>query len=224
MRFEGDFDRSTMFNAHTNFYDERGGFMLSRRTKFKAGIGVSVGCAGLAIGLLGAPSAMAGGGCANGGAEIGSLSKGQARAAIVCEINAVRGPALSRNAQLESAAQKHSKVMRNKDCFKHKCPGEGDLGDRIKAAGYISDGDAFKAGEAIAYGNTGSQPGTSSTRGSMTLPTDRCSKRAHTAMWVLASISATELPSSRQIWAFGSPSGSPQLKARRITPHATVVG
>ncbi len=147
-----------MFNAHTNFYDERGGFMLSRRTKFRAGIGVSVGCAGLAIGLLGAPSAMAGGGCANGGADIGSLSKGQARDAIVCEINAIRNPNVTKNSALQRAAQKHSKVMRNKDCFEHECPGEDGLGERVKDAGYVADGDAFKVGECIAYGSTSFSP------------------------------------------------------------------
>lgn len=132
--------------------------MLSSRTKFRAGIGMGIGCTGLALGLLGAPTAMAGGGCANANADIGSLSKGQARAAIVCELNTARSSDVVQNANLGKAAQKHSKVMRSKDCFAHQCPGESKLPKRIKAAGYVSDGDAYKVGECIAYGNTSFSP------------------------------------------------------------------
>lgn len=60
--------------------------------------------------------------------------------AVHCLINKRRAahnlPKLRRVGALDRSARKHSRLMRDKRCFAHQCPGEGDLGARISKARY----------------------------------------------------------------------------------------
>jgi len=60
--------------------------------------------------------------------------------AVHCLINKKRTARglrkLRRVKTLNRTARKHSRLMRDRRCFAHRCPGEGDLGKRIAKAGY----------------------------------------------------------------------------------------
>jgi len=100
---------------------------------------------------------MAGSSCANAGSDIGSLSKGEARTAIICLFNNARSAQdLKQNGDLQKVAQKHSDTMRSENCFSHKCPGEQGLKDRIKNTGYFNG--AGQAGQLIAFGSDNASP------------------------------------------------------------------
>lgn len=126
--------------------------------KFNLRVAFGVGVASLGMVLVAAPSSMAaGGGCSNANADLGSLSRDQTRAAVICLFNNARsGGALANNGDLQTAAQRHTNTMRKKDCFKHTCPGEDRLAKRVKRTGYYS-GDA-ELGEVIAFAADNSSP------------------------------------------------------------------
>lgn len=123
---------------------------MSKQTKVRAGVGVGATCVGLALGLLSAPVGVAGGGCANGSADIGTLGKGQAREAVICLFNKARNSSVAQNGDLQTAAQKHTDTMRSEDCFAHECPGEPSFEKRVKSTGYFNGGGS--AGEVISFG------------------------------------------------------------------------
>ncbi len=92
-----------------------------------------------------------------GEARPGSITKGQARKATLCLINAERRQAglrpLKRNKRLQRAAQRHNSRMAGSGCFAHECPGEGDLGSRLESGGYLLDDlRRWAFGENIAWG------------------------------------------------------------------------
>lgn len=112
----------------------------------------------MGLALLTAPPGMAGsGGCANAGADIGSLSTAQARGAIICLFNNARSAqSVQRNGDLQQAAQKHTDRMRSEECFRHDCPGEPGLKQRVENTGYFNG--AGQVGEVIAFGDDGFSP------------------------------------------------------------------
>ncbi len=79
-----------------------------------------------------------------GNAPPGNLTKGQVRAATLCLLNRERAKyglqRFDRSKKLQNAAQRHSKVMQERRCFAHQCPGERDVLGRLRNAGYITGG------------------------------------------------------------------------------------
>ena len=92
-----------------------------------------------------------------GDAGPGELAPGEARKAILCLINEERDKAglgsLERDKRLQKAAQRHNDRMDGTGCFDHACNGEGELGRRLEAVGYLSGGlSRWAYGENIAWG------------------------------------------------------------------------
>jgi uncharacterized protein YkwD len=110
----------------------------------------------LAALVLAAPTPAAAGSCPRQNATPGSTSAERAEHSVFCLLNkqrAKRGiPELGRRRDLDKPSLEHSQLMVREKCFAHVCPGEPDLGDRLKD--YLSkEGGSY--GENIAYG-TGS--------------------------------------------------------------------
>ena len=85
------------------------------------------------------------------------LTRKQARKAVLCLINAERRSAgvrsLHRDRRLQKAAQRHNNRMVGSGCFAHECPGEGGLGERLEAVGYLLGGlTRWVYGENVAWG------------------------------------------------------------------------
>jgi len=95
--------------------------------------------------------------CARQNAEPGSTSTANAEKAVLCLLNKQRGKRdltkLARHKDLTRPAREHSKLMVDENCFKHVCPGEAGLGERL--ADYLANA-AGGYGENIAYGGGGS--------------------------------------------------------------------
>lgn len=103
-----------------------------------------------ALALPAAPASAAT--CEGADTSIAEASAAAARASVLCIVNAervARGlPVLTRDAELELAAQRHTDDMVARDFFAHVAPEGTDPGDRIAAAGY----DWWAYGENIAAG------------------------------------------------------------------------
>ncbi len=85
----------------------------------------------------GSSLAKGGGGCANADSPVKSLSRTAARTALVCLFNKERSAQdVAQNRKLQRAAQRHTNTMREKDCFKHECPGEPTFEERVGSTGY----------------------------------------------------------------------------------------
>jgi len=96
------------------------------------------------------------GGCAGADKTISSLRTGEIRAAILCVINENRGAKkVKRNAKLQKAAQRHTRVMERHNLLCHQCPGEPTLIERVKRTGYSS---TLQVGEVIIKTITGTSP------------------------------------------------------------------
>ncbi len=100
------------------------------------------------------------GGCKNGAAHPGQVSKGKAKRAVLCLLNkrrAARGmPKLRPQRQLKRAAQGHSKYMVSNNCFAHVCPDGPDVLRRLTSAGYLANRhrrSSWGYGENIAWGS-----------------------------------------------------------------------
>lgn len=106
----------------------------------------------------GASSADAAGACRKwGGATPRHLSARQARKALVCIVNRRREHfgrrSLDVDGRLSKAAMRHTRLMRRKRCFSHHCPGESDLGGRLRGVHYILGSlRGFAYGENIGVG------------------------------------------------------------------------
>lgn len=94
---------------------------------------------------------VAGGGCDT--ANVSSSSKRQLKKATICWVNHERTSRglnpLRKKKKLQRAAGKHLKVMLNKRCFAHKCPGEVGLRRRLAKVGYFRGARAFSFGETL---------------------------------------------------------------------------
>jgi uncharacterized protein YkwD len=79
-----------------------------------------------------------------------------AREALLCEIARVRErrdrARLSPEAELETAAARHSVDMVERRYFSHVSPGGGELRDRVRRAGYARERCSWRAGEVLAWG------------------------------------------------------------------------
>src|SRR4051794_32963176 len=90
--------------------------------------------------------------CANADTSVSSLSRTDAREAVLCIVNAernVRGlPSVHTDTRLMIAAQRHTEDMVRRNYFEHVSPSGTDPGDRITAAGYLwtSYGENIAAG------------------------------------------------------------------------------
>jgi uncharacterized protein YkwD len=102
-----------------------------------------------------APSASASS-CPGAGAKPGQLSGSETRRAITCLINQQRAAAgqtrLDPDGKLRRAAQRHNNRMDGTGCFAHQCPGEADLGSRLRNVGYTSGASRFSYAENVAWG------------------------------------------------------------------------
>jgi uncharacterized protein YkwD len=111
----------------------------------------------LAAGSMPAP-ASAGTACTKyGEVRADDLRNRQARASIRCFLNRERRQhglgRLDNDKRLQRAAQKHTEVMVNKNCFSHECPGEASLEARLRSVDYLIGAlIRWTFGENIAYG------------------------------------------------------------------------
>ena len=81
--------------------------------------------------------AKGGSGCANADRPVTSLTREAARDAIICLFNRKRSAQnVVENGKLQKAAQRHTNTMRQKECFKHECPGEPSFEERVGSTGY----------------------------------------------------------------------------------------
>lgn len=98
--------------------------------------------------------------CANAKAKPRSVVATKAERAVICLINRKRQKKgldkLVLKRQLAKAAGRHSKRMRNDNCFAHTCSGEPALGKRLEQAGYLPCGCSFGFAETIAWGRRSS--------------------------------------------------------------------
>jgi uncharacterized protein YkwD len=134
---------------------------ISRQARPRAVVAAAAGAVVLATALLlvpGAPSASAGAGCANAGAEPGEATLRQLKRAVICLVNNKRSsrgkPRLDRNGKLSEAATNHTEKMLAQDCFEHKCAGEPGFGRRVRRSGYPDGADRWKARENLGYAPT----------------------------------------------------------------------
>ncbi len=106
--------------------------------------------------LVGPVTGEAQAGCKYSSTPAFEIKRKQARKATLCLINKQRrSRGLSRLREQKAqrkAAKKHTKNMLKRGCFGHKCPGEGDLVDRITATRYLPCGCSWGVAENIAYG------------------------------------------------------------------------
>lgn len=119
---------------------------------------VLAACSLLAVAILvaaAAPQAQAAE-CKGGAKPASQLSGKQARKATACLINKQRRARglrrLKEHGAHRRAAKRHTRVMIDKRCFAHVCPGERDLVGRVSATGYLPCGCTWGLAENIAYG------------------------------------------------------------------------
>ena len=88
-----------------------------------------------------APAAARQATCALAERPAAELSVRELRKSVVCLINKARRKRdlepLSRSRKLQKAAQRHTKVIVETNCFAHRCPGEPNLETRLRRAGYF---------------------------------------------------------------------------------------
>ena len=115
---------------------------------------VMIPIAALIIALPGdTASAFAAGKCAGARAPAGGISAAKAERALACLVNRTRVKhgleELHRRNDLDGPARSHSSTMVDTGCFKHRCPGEERLGERL--SDYLLAG-GHGYGESIANG------------------------------------------------------------------------
>ncbi|HYX77865.1 MAG TPA: hypothetical protein VE727_00765, partial [Solirubrobacterales bacterium] len=80
------------------------------------------------------------GACRHAGAHPHEVGLPKLRQAVTCLVNHRRARRdrrpLDRNRRLGLAAQRHNDTMLAQDCFRHRCPGEPGLNQRVKKSGY----------------------------------------------------------------------------------------
>src|SRR5512133_561006 len=107
---------------------------MARACRAPAGrrTGISAALALLTLGVFGALAAGPGttaalASCPHANARPHTTALANLRTAMLCLVNNTRAKhnlhGLKDNARLASAARRHTKVMLQKDCFKHRCPG-----------------------------------------------------------------------------------------------------
>jgi uncharacterized protein YkwD len=93
--------------------------------------------------------------CKHGAKPGYELRAKRARRATACLINKQRRARglsrLKQRAGPRKAAKRHTRVMVEKRCFSHVCPGEKGLAGRLAATGYLRCGCSWGLAENIAY-------------------------------------------------------------------------
>lgn len=111
----------------------------------------------LAISGPGAEQASAGP-CPNADAGIDEASAKQLATAVRCLINRDRAERdlhqLANDGKLRRAAAKHNAAMLKENCWAHDCPGEPNLGRRIRNTGYLDGARRWSYGENFGCANT----------------------------------------------------------------------
>jgi len=129
----------------------------------RARVGVATALALLTLGAFvalavapGTTAALAA--CPHANAHPHETSLSNLRTAMRCLINKKRAKhnlhKLKDNAKLARTAKGHTKVMLNKDCFKHRCPGEPGLRKRMKRSGYLDGAKAYFYAEDLGFDRT----------------------------------------------------------------------
>jgi len=81
--------------------------------------------------------------CAKSTTPASDLPPNAVRRAVKCQIDRLRASRdrkrLSRNAQLQRVAQRHTAVMVKKECIKPRCPGQPSLQQRLNSSGYLDN-------------------------------------------------------------------------------------
>jgi len=123
----------------------------------RAGAAIALAPLTLVISLaLGAsPGTTAAVACAHATDRSHQTSLAKLGKAMQCLVNNKRGKhqlhPLKSNDRLATAARRHTKVMLDKDCFEHRCPGEPPLGKRIKQTGYTKGAKNYRWAESLGY-------------------------------------------------------------------------
>jgi uncharacterized protein YkwD len=93
--------------------------------------------------------------CANRDLEF-EANPAVVRQALLCEIDRVRGRRdvrdLRASGLLHVAASRHAADMFERRYFSHVSPGGGDLGDRVRRAGFARAGCSWAVGEVLSWG------------------------------------------------------------------------
>jgi uncharacterized protein YkwD len=118
------------------------------------GAGVALLSAAAAVGTFAASpkvESAAAAPCAHAGATHAEASIAQLRNATLCLVNRRRAQRdkgrLDRNAKLQEAAERHTRVMLRTDCLDHRCSGEPSLGQRIRRTGYLNGANRWRFAE-----------------------------------------------------------------------------
>jgi uncharacterized protein YkwD len=111
------------------------------------------------LALASSPSlTAAGAACAHRNAGPGEASLGELRRSLTCLINRERHDRdrqrLDRNRKLQRAAQRHTKVMLEQDCFEHRCAGEPGFSRRVRKTGYLREAKEWAIAENLGYEST----------------------------------------------------------------------
>lgn len=114
---------------------------------------------GVFIALAAAPgTTVALAACPHANARPHTTSLANLRTAMRCLVNKKRAKhnlhKLKDNARLARTAKGHTRVMLNKDCFKHRCPGEPGLRKRMKRSGYLKGAKAYYYAEDLGFART----------------------------------------------------------------------
>jgi uncharacterized protein YkwD len=86
-----------------------------------------------------------------------SACPAQGDTAVVCEINAQRRafarPPVAMQDALDRAAGRYARDMVRRGFFSHTSPSGSTMVDRLRSAGYLTDGVRWYAGEVLAWGS-----------------------------------------------------------------------
>jgi uncharacterized protein YkwD len=98
-----------------------------------------------------AAGSAAAGGCAHARDTHADASLRQLAKATVCLVNHERAQRdkgrLDENRKLRTAASRHTDKMLAKNCFRHRCPGEPGLEERIRRTGYLNGAKRWRFAE-----------------------------------------------------------------------------
>jgi uncharacterized protein YkwD len=124
-----------------------------------AALVLAAGMAAVLLFLALAPaSAPASANCRHANAKPHEISLPQLRKTVTCLINQKRAKhrraRLHPNGDLLDAAQGHNRVMLDKQCFRHNCPGEPGVGHRVRSSGYTKHQRFYRFGEDLGFHKT----------------------------------------------------------------------
>lgn len=96
--------------------------------------------------------------CAGASKQVRKLSGSEIERATVCVVGVERKQrGLEPGAleeRLDDAADGHAERMIRKDCFSHRCPGEPELEERLRRAGYLDEASDWSFAENIGCATT----------------------------------------------------------------------